>query len=231
MASKPPILPRVHRAGTPFVLGGFALAILFFLLSLETLGWVLLALTFYVLYFFRDPVRTTPVLENALVSPADGVVTRLDEAVPPEELEMGSTPRPRISIFLSIFDVHVTRSPATAMVARLAYVPGRFLNATLDKASEENERQLIRLDLADGRNCAVVLIAGLIARRIVCDLQEGNGVEAGGRIGIIRFGSRVDVYCPEGMRPMVLEGQRMVGGETVIAAEGAISPPSEGRRC
>ncbi len=231
MAIKPPILPRVHRAGMPFILGTFALAILCFSLSLTTLGWLLDGLTLYMLYFFRDPVRTTPVLDAALVSPADGVVTRIDEAIPPEELEMGTAPRPRISIFLSVFDVHVTRSPATATAARLVYVPGRFVNATLDKASEENERQLVRLDLADGRSLAVVLIAGLIARRIVCEVKEGQAVEAGARIGIIRFGSRVDVYCPEGMQPMVLEGQRMVGGETLIAAAGPLAAPVEGRRC
>ncbi|RMD86488.1 MAG: phosphatidylserine decarboxylase [Alphaproteobacteria bacterium] len=231
MATRPPILPRVHRAGMPFVLASFALAILCLVLSLETLGWLLLALTLYILYFFRDPARTTPLHEAALVSPADGIVTRIDEVVPPEELEMGTTPRTRISIFLSVFDVHVNRAPCDGRVERLVYVPGRFLNATLDKASEENERQLIRLVRDDGGDLAVVQIAGLIARRIVCDLREGGRVEAGARIGIIRFGSRVDVYCPPGMAPMVLEGQRMVGGETVIAAAAPLAAPETGRRC
>lgn len=230
MAFVPPTLPSVHRAGAPFFLGSLALAVLALAFGLGGLGIALLLLTLYIVYFFRDPDRTTPDGDGFLVSAADGIVTSIAEAVPPAELGMGDEPRLRISTFLSVFDVHVNRNPASGTVSRLVYVPGKFLNATLDKSSEDNERQLVRIDMANGRSLAFVQIAGLIARRIVCDLAEGDRVEAGARMGLIRFGSRVDVWCPPGMRAMVLEGQRVTGGETAIAADGPLLSPERGHR-
>lgn len=230
MAFVPPKLPSVHRAGAPFFLGSLALAVLALAFGLDGLGIALLLLTLYIVFFFRDPDRTTPGGDGFLVSAADGIVTSIAEAVPPAELGMGDTPRLRISTFLSVFDVHVNRNPASGKVSRLVYVPGKFLNATLDKSSEENERQLVRIDMADGRAVAFVQIAGLIARRIICEIAEGETVEAGARMGLIRFGSRVDVWCPPGMRAMVLEGQRVTGGETAIAADGPLAPPLPGHR-
>nr|WP_229773644.1 phosphatidylserine decarboxylase [Iodidimonas muriae] len=208
---------RVHREGVPFVLIAFALAALSMVFISEVLGWILIVLGLYIVYFFRDPVRMTPILDTALVSPADGVVSKIEQAVPPVELEMGEGARTRISIFLSVLNVHVNRVPSDGTITKLNYIPGKFINATLDKASDENERQLVRLDRADGRSVAFVQIAGLIARRIVCNLEVGQTVEAGERFGIIRFGSRMDVYCPEGMEPVIAVGQTVVGGETVIA--------------
>lgn len=230
MAFVPPKLPSVHRAGAPFFLGSLALAVLALAFGLEGLGLALLLLTLYIVYFFRDPDRTTPEGSGFLVSAADGIVTSIAEIAPPAELGMGDEPRLRISTFLSVFDVHVNRNPASGTVSRLVYVPGKFLNATLDKSSEENERQLVRIDMDDGRAVAFVQIAGLIARRIVCQLEEGGRVEAGARMGLIRFGSRVDVWCPPGMRAMVIEGQRVIGGESVLAADAPLTPPERGRR-
>jgi len=215
---------RVHRAGIPFVLASFAAALLCFLVISDTLGWLFLLVTAAMVYFFRDPERVIPEREGILVSPGDGLVALVDRAVPPEELEMGGEARTRISIFLSVLDVHVTRAPGEGRVGRLAYVPGRFRNAMDTAASEANERQLLRIDGADGADVGVALIAGLIARRIVCPLEEGQTLGRGERIGIIRFGSRADLYCPVGWQPLVAEGQRAVGGETPLAA--ADSPDS-----
>ncbi len=211
------VFNRVHKEGIPFVLIAFGLAVLSMILISSTLGWILIVVGLYVVYFFRDPVRVTPVLDNALISPADGIVSKIEDAVPPAELEMGDDKRVRISIFLSVLNVHVNRVPCDGTVGKLVYVPGKFLNATLDKSSDENERQLVRLERADGRSLAFVQIAGLIARRIVCTLSNGQKVEGGERFGIIRFGSRMDVYCPEGMVPAIAEGQAVIGGETIIA--------------
>lgn len=224
------VFNRIHKEGQPFILIAFVLAVLVLFFLSETLGWILIILAFYVIYFFRDPVRVTPDLDDVLVSAADGVVTKVDEAAPPKELEMGEALRPRISVFLSIFNVHVNRMPASGKITGLVYVPGKFLNATLDKSSEENERQLIKIARGKGGEVACVQIAGLIARRIVCDLQMEQSAQMGSRFGIIRFGSRVDVYCPEGMHPTVLEGQTVVGGETIIAAERALAKRLEGRK-
>jgi len=208
---------RVHRAGMPFVLAGFVVGVLCFLVGLETLGGLALLLTAAMIYFFRDPERVVSDRPGMLVSPADGLVALVDLASPPAELEMGSAARPRVSIFLSVLDVHVVRSPAEGQVGKHAYVPGSFRNAMDTEASEANERQLLRIDTPDGDSAGLAMIAGLIARRIVCDVSADDGVARGGRIGIIRFGSRVDIYCPEDMVPLVGEGQRMVGGETPIA--------------
>jgi phosphatidylserine decarboxylase len=210
------ILSPPHPAGRPLILGGL-IAILLGLVLGPWLAWLGLLFTLFCLFFFRDPERVPPGRPGAMVAPADGRVVSVTPAVPPSELGLGAMPRWRVSTFLSIISVHVNRAPADGIVTRIAYRHGSFLNASLDKASEANERNAIALRLPDGREIAVVQIAGLIARRIVCDLREGDAVRAGQRLGIIRFGSRTDLYLPEGVRPLVAVGQTMVGGETVIA--------------
>jgi phosphatidylserine decarboxylase len=172
----------------------------------------------FCLYFFRDPERVAPPRENVFLAPADGLVVSVGPAVPPAELGLGPLPRPRVAIFLSVLDVHVNRMPIAGIVSRIAYRAGTFVNAALDKASEDNERNALVVTLATGQEIAVVQIAGLIARRIVCEVTEGQAVAAGARFGIIRFGSRTDLFLPEGTVPLVAVGQRMIGGETVIAA-------------
>jgi phosphatidylserine decarboxylase len=209
-------LAPLHPDGIRFVLLGAAVTLVLFLLW-DAAGWLGLIATVWIAYFFRDPWRVTPQRRGLVVSPADGVVVSVDSAPPPPELEMGEGAVARIGIFLNIFDVHVTRAPIGGRVAALRYTKGRFLNASLDKASEHNERMAIRITPPDGPDVAFVQIAGLMARRIVCDLREGQEVVAGQRMGLIRFGSRVDVYCPPAYVPLVVAGQRMVGGETVLA--------------
>ena len=169
------------------------------------------------LYFFRDPERTTPTRAGVVVAPADGHVVSVGLAVPPAELGLGDAPRWRVATFLSVLDVHVNRMPVAGVVTRIAYRAGSFVNASLDKASEANERNALAIRLPDGRDVAVVQIAGLIARRILCHVREGQPVAAGQRFGIIRFGSRTDLYLPPGVAPLVEVGQTMVGAETVIA--------------
>ena len=210
------LLAPPHTAGRPFVLGGL-IAVMIGLVLGAWLSWIGLIFTLACLFFFRDPERVPPGRAGALVAPADGRVVSVTPAVPPAELGLGAIPRWRVSIFLSLINVHVNRVPADGIITRIAYRHGSFMNASLDKASEANERNAIALRLADGREIAFVQIAGLIARRIVCDLREGDTVRAGQRFGIIRFGSRADLYLPEGVRPLVAVGQTMVGGETVIA--------------
>ncbi len=210
------VLVPVHRAGWPFVAAAIVIAALFYL-AWAPLAWVGLIAALFCVYFFRDPERVTPLRPGLVVSPADGLVAAVQMAVPPEELGMGERPLTRISIFLNIFDVHVNRIPADGTVSELAYRKGKFLNAALDKASQDNERQAARLTTADGRDIAFVQIAGLVARRIVCDLSRGQSVRAGERFGLIRFGSRADIYLPDGVSALVAPGQRMVGGESVIA--------------
>jgi phosphatidylserine decarboxylase len=180
-----------------------------------------LCLGLFCLFFFRDPARVAPSRPGAIVAPADGRVVSIAPGVPPAELGLGPTTRWRISIFLSVLNVHVNRVPVAGTVTRIAYRHGAFLSASLDKASEANERNAISLRLHDGRELAIVQIAGLIARRILCSLREGDAVHGGERLGIIRFGSRTDLYLPEGVEPLVREGQTMVGGETVVAELGA----------
>jgi len=206
-----------HRAGMPFIYGGAAAAALGLLFLGGWLFWPALAFTGFCLYFFRDPERVAPARAGLVLAPADGKIVLVGPAVPPEELGLGPEPRPRIAIFLSVLDVHVNRMPAQGTVTRIAYRHGLFLNASLDKASTDNERNAVALRLPDGRDLAVVQIAGLVARRIVCDAREGDSVQAGDRFGIIRFGSRTDVYLPPGVKPLVAIGQTMIGGETVLA--------------
>jgi len=187
------------------------------------LGWLGALVTLWCVYFFRDPVRVTPIRDGIVVAPADGRASRIVNAVAPKELELGERPLPRVSIFMSVFDCHVNRSPLAGKIERMIYHHGAFLNADLDKASEDNERNC--LVIASGRvRIGVVQIAGLVARRIVCFVREGATVGAGERIGMIRFGSRVDVYLPEGVRPLIAEGQTAIAGETVIADLAARDP-------
>jgi phosphatidylserine decarboxylase len=211
------VLAKPHPAGKPFIWGGVAAAVAGWLLLGSWLFWLSAAFTAFCLYFFRDPERVAPARHNVVVAPADGRVVLVGPAVPPAELGLGDTPRQRVAIFLSVLDVHVNRAPVEGRVTRIAYRHGAFVNAALDKASEENERNALAIRTADGRDIAVVQIAGLIARRIVCTVREGEMLATGERFGIIRFGSRTDVYLPEGVRPLVSVGQTMIGGETVIA--------------
>jgi len=205
----------IHPEGYPFI-GGFALASLLLFWLAAPLGWLGVVATAWCAYFFRDPRRVTPAREGLIVSPADGRISQVAMAAPPVELEMGVAPRTRISIFMSVFDVHVNRAPVSGQIERIVYRPGKFLNADLDKASEENERNGIVIRTSAGR-VGIVQIAGLLARRIVCFVRDGQTVNAGDRVGLIRFGSRVDVYLPEGAKLLVAEGQTSIAGETLIA--------------
>jgi phosphatidylserine decarboxylase len=218
------VLSPPHKAGYPFIVGGIVLAFVGLLLW-HPLAWLGLLFTVFCLYFFRDPERVPPPAENAIVAPADGLVVSIESAVPPAELGLGLSPRMRVAIFLSVLDVHVNRAPVAGVVSRIAYHPGKFISAADDKASDENERNAILLRLANGQEMVVVQIAGLIARRILCDVTEGQRLVTGQRIGIIRFGSRTDLYLPEGTLPLVAVGQRMIGGETVIAALAPVRLP------
>jgi phosphatidylserine decarboxylase len=208
-------LAPIHREGLPFI-GAFAVASLILFWLWSPLGWLAAIATLWCAYFFRDPERVTPVRDGIVVAPADGRVSRVANAVPAQELGLGERPLPRVSIFMSVFDCHVNRSPVTGKIERIVYRPGAFVNADLDKASEDNERNSFLIATDRGR-IGVVQIAGLIARRIVCFVRQGVSVGVGERIGLIRFGSRVDVYLPEGVRPLVAEGQTAIAGETVIA--------------
>lgn len=222
-----PLIFPVHRAGWPFIVAFVAGTFVLWLIW-APLAFVGAVLTVWCVFFFRDPDRVTPNRPGLVISPADGVVQMIAEAAPPPELDMGPEPRPRVSVFMNVFNCHVNRSPVDGAVAKLSYRPGRFLNASLDKASEHNERQSIRLRTADGQELACVQIAGLIARRILCDLRPGQTVRAGERIGMIRFGSRVDIYLPAGVAPMVIAGQTAVAGETVLADLGRQEPAWQG---
>ena len=213
------VLAPPHRAGRPFIAGGIVAILLGVVLG-WWLVWLGLIFTLFCLYFFRDPERVPPGRPSAILAPADGRVVSVAPALPPAELGLGTRPRWRVAIFLSVLDVHVNRMPADGTVSRIAYRHGAFVSASTDKASESNERNALAIRLADGRQLAVVQIAGLIARRIVCQVREGDSVRAGGRFGLIRFGSRTDLYLPEGVNPLVTEGQYMIGGETVIAEMG-----------
>jgi phosphatidylserine decarboxylase len=218
----------MHREGWKFV-GIFAAISLVLFLLWEPLGWAGVGLTVWCYYFFRDPVRVTPQRAGLVVSPADGIVSLIDRAAPPPELGLGPEMRTRVAVFMNVFNVHVNRVPVQGIISRIAYRPGKFLNASLDKASVDNERNALVIRLDDGHDLAVVQIAGLVARRILCEVPEGARMGTGERFGLIRFGSRVDVYLPEGVAPMVCLGQSMVAGETVLADLAATEPARSGR--
>ena len=206
----------IHREGTPFIAAG-AVVTLLLLWLWSPIGWIAALITIYIAYFFRDPDRVVPLRGGLIVSPADGKVSAIETVTPPSELGLGDEPRVRVSVFLSVFDVHINRSPVAGKISRSHYFPGAFMNAALDKASEENERRSLVIDMASGEQVGVVQIAGLVARRIVTFAREGDSVGIGERFGLIRFGSRVDTYLPPGKTAIVAVGQRAVGGETILA--------------
>jgi phosphatidylserine decarboxylase len=208
-------IPPIHPEGYPFI-GAFALASLILFWIWSPLGWIGTILTVWCALFFRDPKRVTPQGEGIVVAPADGRVSLIVQAVPPPELQLGNRPLPRVSIFMSVFNCHVNRSPVAGRIERIAYRPGKFINAELDKASEDNERNSLVIATQGGR-IGVVQIAGLVARRIVSFVREGQSLATGERFGLIRFGSRLDVYLPDGAKPLVSVGQTAVAGETVLA--------------
>ncbi len=221
------VLVPIHREGWPFIA--------IFAVGALVIGWVWTPLyvlggllTAWCVYFFRDPDRITPVRPGLVVSPADGVVQMIERASPPEELDMGDTPLTRVSVFMNVFNVHVNRIPIDGVIGKLSYRPGKFLNASLDKASTDNERQAVRMVTTDGQTIAFVQIAGLVARRILCNLSIDQPVRTGERFGMIRFGSRVDVYLPDGVSPLVCVGQTCVAGETVLADLSADEAAREG---
>jgi phosphatidylserine decarboxylase len=205
----------IHPEGYVFI-AVFAVAALILGWLFAPLGWIGLALTLWCVYFFRDPPRVVPLEEGLVISPADGRISALGRFAPPPELGLGAEPMQRISVFMSVFDCHVNRAPVAGRITKIVYRPGLFINADLDKASEDNERNGFVIEAANGRY-GVVQIAGLVARRIVCFVASGDRVGVGDRIGLIRFGSRVDVYLPEGARPLVGLGARAIAGETILA--------------
>jgi phosphatidylserine decarboxylase len=208
-------LVPISPEGYPFI-GAFALASLVLFWLWTPLGWIGSVLTLWCVLFFRDPPRVTPVRDGIIVAPADGRISMVTSAAPPHELGLGDKLLPRVSIFMSVFDCHINRSPAAGRIEKIVYQPGKFFNADLDKASLDNERNSLVITLP-GARIAVVQIAGLVARRIVCFVRESQPVAAGERFGMIRFGSRLDVYLPEGVTPQVAAGQIATAGETVLA--------------
>jgi phosphatidylserine decarboxylase len=216
----------IHRDGHKFIAIAALITLILFLVA-PPLGWIGVIATGFCAYFFRDPDRVVPQRQGAVVSPADGKIAAIAEAVPPRELALGDQKLVRVSVFLSVLDVHIARTPVAGRISRSVYVPGKFLNAELDKASDENERQALVVETGEGRKFGLMLIAGLIARRIVTFVGEEASVAAGERIGLIRFGSRVDVYLPAGGEVLVSVGQTAIGGETVLAELAAKSPMRE----
>jgi len=216
--------PSVHPEGRKFLLIAAIVTVCFWLLGWPVLPWLMLGLTIWVGAFFRDPVRITPTGADLIVAPADGLVTQIAEVPPPPEIVgpdgLGEAPMLRVSIFMSVFDVHINRTPMAGTLRKLVYIPGKFLNADLDKASEDNERQHFVVERADGLRIGFTQIAGLVARRIMPFVSMGSPLETGQRVGLIRFGSRVDVFLPAGTTPQVLLGQRTLAGETIVARIG-----------
>lgn len=210
------IFPNINNEGWRFISIFAAVTALLAIIWLP-LGCIGLVLTIWCYYFFRDPDRITPQIADVVVSPADGIVQMITRVTGPEELGLNNKTFNRISIFMSVFNVHVNRAPASGKILKLAYIKGKFFNATLDKASKDNERQLLAMRTDSGKEIAFVQIAGLVARRIVCFAKEGQQYQAGERFGLIRFGSRLDVYLPTDVEPQVCPGQTMVAGETILA--------------
>ncbi len=219
--------PSIHPEGRPFILISAVVTLGLAWMAWETLAWPMAGITIWVAAFFRDPVRVTPQDMALIIAPADGLITQIAEVPPPPELSaddaLGTAPVTRVSIFMNVFDVHVNRAPIAGTVTHRHYIAGKFINADLDKASEDNERQHFLIERSDGLRVGFTQIAGLVARRIVAHVQPGDTVVAGQRIGLIRFGSRVDVYLPAGTVPSVLSGQRTVAGETIIATIGDVN--------
>jgi len=219
--------PSIHPEGRKYTVIAVAIALIVYLAVSHFIGWLLIGVAIWVATFFRDPIRTTPRGDKFIVAPADGLITMIVKVPPPPELRgsdcLADGDYTRVSIFMSVFDVHINRSPISGRIRRIAYVPGKFVNADLDKASEDNERQHFMVESADGLRIGFTQIAGLVARRILSFVKEGDLVEAGQRVGLIRFGSRVDVYLPAGTAPRVLLGQRSIAGETVLGEIGADS--------
>jgi len=218
-------MPSVHPEGRKFVVIAALIALFFWwVVGWSPIGWIMAGVTLWVAAFFRDPIRTTPKGDGLVIAPADGMVTMIASVPPPKELAgedgLGEAPMTRVSIFMSVFDVHINRAPVAGEIKRVVYIAGKFLNADLDKASEDNERQHFLVEGQDGSRIGFTQIAGLVARRIVPWVKAGDHVAAGQRVGLIRFGSRVDVYLPEGTSSRVLLGQRTIAGETVIAKIG-----------
>lgn len=210
------ILPPIHPEGWRFV-GVFAAVTVLMWMLFKPVGVVCLVLTVWCYFFFRDPLRAVPEGDTLVLSPADGIVSAIAEVVPPKELEIGEEPMTRISIFMSVFSVHVNRAPMAGKITKMFYRPGAFVDVSLDKESENNERQELAMETVTGQKIAFVQIAGLVARRILTFVKEGDQLKAGERFGLIRFGSRLDVYLPKGVAPLVLEGQTAVAGETILA--------------
>ncbi len=217
--------PPVHPEGRKFALISGAICVFFAYMAWETLAWPMAGITIWVLAFFRDPKRATRIGDHYVLSPADGLITLIEKVLPPPEMAgpdaLGQEPLTRVSIFMSVFDVHINRTPISGTIRRVVYIAGKFLNADLDKASDENERQHFLVERSDGVRVGFTQIAGLVARRIVSFVKEGDFVAGGQRVGLIRFGSRVDVYLPAGTEPLVVKGQRAVAGETVLAELGS----------
>lgn len=221
------VLVPINKAGYPFIAIFAAVAVILYIWW-EPAGVLGALLTAWCVYFFRDPDRITPTGDSLVICPADGVVQSVIKAPPPPELDMGTEPMTRVAVFMNVFNVHVNRSPISGIVSAKHYRPGRFFNASLDKASEFNERMSLKVKADDGTEIAFVQIAGLVARRILCYVETGAPLKAGERFGLIRFGSRVDIYLPDGVQPLVIEGQTTVAGETVIADLARSGEPLKG---
>lgn len=220
----------IHPEGFKFIAIFAVVTAVLFWFGVPLLPWVGCVLTLWCAYFFRDPERVTPLAPGLVVSPADGRISSIEQVIPPPELDLPREPVTRVSVFMNVFDVHVNRSPMDARILRIAYVPGAFLNADLDKASVDNERQALTLEILDGKRIGVVQIAGLVARRIMKFVGEGEQLMAGQRFGLIRFGSRVDVFLPKGVDPQVQLGQRAIAGETVLADINSTEPVRGARK-
>ncbi len=223
-------LVPIHKEGYRFIAIFAGITLVLFWLNVPILPWIGVILTLWCAYFFRDPERVTPTRPGLVISPADGRVSMITDVVPPAELDLPRESMTRISVFMNVFDVHVNRVPVDGQIAQLTYVPGAFLNAELDKASEDNERQALTLEMRDGKRISVVQIAGLIARRIVKFVNTNDQLSVGQRFGLIRFGSRVDVYLPKGTAPLVCVGQRAIAGETVLADLSSDEAQRSGRK-
>lgn len=224
IASIRAILTPIHREGYRFIALFAIVTLLLFWFVSDTLGWMGVIATLWCAYFFRNPDRVTPLRDGLVISPADGRISAIQSVVPPPELGLDSSPRLRISIFMNVFDVHVNRAPVSGRITRMNYIPGKFINAELDKASEDNERQAFVIETAQGAEIGMVQIAGLVARRIVPFVRPETQVSVGERVGLIRFGSRVDIYLPSGKNALVAVGQRAVAGETVLADLTSLEP-------